>query len=163
MPSARRQAWCPCKWSWGAKTHASCAGVCLGRARAGGTHAVVCRSVYVCVFILGREGVHEGGSISHRLQVCERGVHQGFCMTSHYDKLCVCVVCCGSDADLSLAASNIIKGGFSYSGQRCTAVKVVLVVDQVADELVKMVSEVSRLSHRETTPLKHPQHSCTTI
>lgn len=48
-----------------------------------------------------------------------------------------CIVC--SDADLSLAASSIIKGGFSYSGQRCTAVKVVLVVEDVADQLVKMV------------------------
>lgn len=35
----------------------------------------------------------------------------------------VCIVC--SDADLDLAAKNIVKGGFSYSGQRCTAVKVV--------------------------------------
>jgi glyceraldehyde-3-phosphate dehydrogenase (NADP+) len=33
-----------------------------------------------------------------------------------------CIVC--SDADLDLAASHIVKGGFSYSGQRCTAVKV---------------------------------------
>jgi glyceraldehyde-3-phosphate dehydrogenase (NADP+) len=33
-----------------------------------------------------------------------------------------CIVC--SDADLGLAASHIVKGGFSYSGQRCTAVKV---------------------------------------
>ncbi|KAI9126035.1 hypothetical protein K1719_003453 [Acacia pycnantha] len=33
------------------------------------------------------------------------------------------------DADLDLVASNIIKGGFSYSGRRCTAVKVVLVMD----------------------------------
>lgn len=32
-----------------------------------------------------------------------------------------CIVC--EDADLDLAASNIVKGGFSYSGQRCTAVK----------------------------------------
>lgn len=48
-----------------------------------------------------------------------------------------CIVC--SDADLSLAASNILKGGFSYSGQRCTAVKVVLVLEDVADELVKKV------------------------
>lgn len=31
-----------------------------------------------------------------------------------------------ADADLKLAAANIVKGGFSYSGQRCTAVKVVL-------------------------------------
>ena len=30
---------------------------------------------------------------------------------------------CATDADLDLAAKNIVKGGFSYSGQRCTAVK----------------------------------------
>ena len=34
-----------------------------------------------------------------------------------------CIVC--EDADLDLAAANIVKGGFSYSGQRCTAVKLV--------------------------------------
>jgi acyl-CoA reductase-like NAD-dependent aldehyde dehydrogenase len=44
-----------------------------------------------------------------------------------------------SDADIALAASHIIKGGFSYSGQRCTAVKVVLVMQDVADELVAKV------------------------
>mmetsp|Transcript_3632 Transcript_3632/g.8235 ORF Transcript_3632/g.8235 Transcript_3632/m.8235 type:complete len:496 (-) Transcript_3632:198-1685(-) len=48
-----------------------------------------------------------------------------------------CVVC--PDADLDLAAKHIIKGGFSYSGQRCTAVKVVLVQDEVADALVEKV------------------------
>jgi glyceraldehyde-3-phosphate dehydrogenase (NADP+) len=36
----------------------------------------------------------------------------------------VCIVC--EDADLTLAAKHIAKGGFSYSGQRCTAVKLVL-------------------------------------
>lgn len=46
-----------------------------------------------------------------------------------------------ADADLKLAAANIIKGGFSYSGQRCTAVKLVLAIDSIADELVKMVNE----------------------
>ncbi|PWA68823.1 aldehyde dehydrogenase 11A3 [Artemisia annua] len=45
------------------------------------------------------------------------------------------------DADLDLAASSIVKGGFSYSGQRCTAVKVVLVMESVADTLVKKVNE----------------------
>ncbi|KAK9809129.1 hypothetical protein WJX72_009759 [[Myrmecia] bisecta] len=50
-----------------------------------------------------------------------------------------CIVC--SDADLDLAAKNIVKGGFSYSGQRCTAVKVVLVMEDVADKLVDMVVE----------------------
>lgn len=44
-----------------------------------------------------------------------------------------------SDADLDLAAKNIVKGGFSYSGQRCTAVKVVLVMQDVADALVAKV------------------------
>ena len=41
----------------------------------------------------------------------------------------VCIVC--ADADLQLATKHIIKGGFSYSGQRCTAVKIVLVDKQV--------------------------------
>ena len=43
------------------------------------------------------------------------------------------------DADLELAASNIVSGAFSYSGQRCTAVKRVLVVDSVADKLVELL------------------------
>ncbi|KAL6274987.1 hypothetical protein ACE6H2_025679 [Prunus campanulata] len=63
------------------------------------------------------------------------------------------------DADLDLVAANIIKGGFSYStqlmrflsdslgthicnsGQRCTAVKVVLVMESVADALVEKVNK----------------------
>uniref|UniRef100_A0A061R8T4 NADP-dependent glyceraldehyde-3-phosphate dehydrogenase n=3 Tax=Tetraselmis sp. GSL018 TaxID=582737 RepID=A0A061R8T4_9CHLO len=48
-----------------------------------------------------------------------------------------CIVC--EDADLDLAASNIIKGGFSYSGQRCTAVKVVLAMEGIADALKEKV------------------------
>ncbi|MBS6007399.1 MAG: NADP-dependent glyceraldehyde-3-phosphate dehydrogenase [Clostridium baratii] len=43
------------------------------------------------------------------------------------------------DADLELAAKNIVAGAFSYSGQRCTAVKRVLVLESVADELVSKV------------------------
>lgn len=45
------------------------------------------------------------------------------------------------DADLDLAANNIVSGAYSYSGQRCTAVKRILVVDEVADELVEKVKE----------------------
>ena len=45
------------------------------------------------------------------------------------------------DADLELTASNIVAGGYSYSGQRCTAVKRILVVDKVADKLVEKVKE----------------------
>ena len=41
----------------------------------------------------------------------------------------VCIVC--EDANLDLAAQHIVKGGFSYSGQRCTAVKLVLVLNKV--------------------------------
>ena len=54
------------------------------------------------------------------------------------------IVC--ADADLELAVKSIVKGAFSYSGQRCTAVKVVLVIDSVADALVAAVaSGVSKL------------------
>lgn len=45
------------------------------------------------------------------------------------------------DADLELAAANIVAGAFSYSGQRCTAVKRVLAVDSIADELVKILKD----------------------
>jgi hypothetical protein len=37
--------------------------------------------------------------------------------------------------------TSCMQGGFSYSGQRCTAVKVVLVMEEVADELVKKVNK----------------------
>lgn len=43
------------------------------------------------------------------------------------------------DADLESAASNIVAGAFSYSGQRCTAVKRVLAVDSIADRLVEIL------------------------
>ncbi|KAH7286832.1 hypothetical protein KP509_32G024100 [Ceratopteris richardii] len=57
----------------------------------------------------------------------------------------VCIVL--EDADLDLAAANIVKGGFSYSGQRCTAVKLVLVMETVADVLVeKVVTLMSKLT-----------------
>lgn len=45
------------------------------------------------------------------------------------------------DADLELAASQIISGAFSYSGQRCTAIKRVLVLEEVADELVAKLTK----------------------
>lgn len=46
-----------------------------------------------------------------------------------------------ADADLEFAAQNIVDGAFSYSGQRCTAVKRILVIEEVADKLTKMVEE----------------------
>jgi glyceraldehyde-3-phosphate dehydrogenase (NADP+) len=46
------------------------------------------------------------------------------------------------DADLSFAAKNIVSGAFSYSGQRCTAVKRILVLNEVADELIAKLKEL---------------------
>lgn len=45
------------------------------------------------------------------------------------------------DADLEDTAKNIVSGAFSYSGQRCTAVKRVLVLESVADKLTELVAE----------------------
>lgn len=45
------------------------------------------------------------------------------------------------DANLEEAADNIVSGAYGYSGQRCTAVKRVLVLDKVADRLTELVSE----------------------
>ena len=51
------------------------------------------------------------------------------------------------DADLDLAAKSIVKGGFSYSGQRCTAVKLVAAYEEIADELLQKVNDqIAKLS-----------------
>lgn len=52
-----------------------------------------------------------------------------------------------NDADLNNAADEIVSGAFSYSGQRCTAIKRVLVKEDVADELViKLVDRIKKLT-----------------
>ena len=51
-----------------------------------------------------------------------------------------------ADADLDEAAALTVSGAFSNSGQRCTAVKRVLAVDEIADELVgRIVERTQRL------------------
>ncbi len=51
------------------------------------------------------------------------------------------------DADLAFAAKNIVAGAFSYSGQRCTAVKRILVLEDVADELINYLKiEIEKLT-----------------
>lgn len=45
------------------------------------------------------------------------------------------------DADLEITVNAIVSGAFSYSGQRCTAVKRVLPMPDIADELIKKVTE----------------------
>ncbi len=47
------------------------------------------------------------------------------------DPMLVC-----KSADLKKAAADIIAGGLSYSGQRCTAIKLVVVAESVADQLI---------------------------
>ena len=55
------------------------------------------------------------------------------------------IIC--EDANLELAAKQIVSGAYSYSGQRCTAIKRVLVHRSVADELVSLIqSEGEKLS-----------------
>ena len=51
------------------------------------------------------------------------------------------------DADLEHAAKQIVAGAFSYSGQRCTAIKRVIVLESVADKLVTLLqAEVAKLT-----------------
>ncbi|MEW4353355.1 NADP-dependent glyceraldehyde-3-phosphate dehydrogenase [Streptococcus pneumoniae] len=51
------------------------------------------------------------------------------------------------DADLEHAAKQIVSGAYSYSGQRCTAIKRVLVMESVADELARLIqAEVEKLT-----------------
>ena len=45
------------------------------------------------------------------------------------------------DADLERAAKQIVAGAFSYSGQRCTAIKRVIVLESVADQLATLLQE----------------------
>ena len=50
------------------------------------------------------------------------------------------------DANIAFAAKNIIAGAFSYSGQRCTAVKRILVLNKVADTLIEHLKvEIEKL------------------
>lgn len=48
------------------------------------------------------------------------------------------------DADLELAATEIVKGSLSYNGQRCTAIKRVLVVPQVHQKLSELIAEKAK-------------------
>ena len=51
------------------------------------------------------------------------------------------------DADLEHAAKQIVAGAFSYSGQRCTAIKRIIVLESVADKLATLLqAEVAKLT-----------------
>lgn len=50
-----------------------------------------------------------------------------------------------SDCDLDLAVREVAKGAFSFSGQRCTAIKRVLVEESIADKFLdKLTREVEK-------------------
>ena len=50
------------------------------------------------------------------------------------------------DADLDFAAKNIVSGAYSYAGQRCTAVKRILVDDNTAEMLIpKLLTQIAEL------------------
>ncbi|MDY3828522.1 MAG: aldehyde dehydrogenase family protein [Clostridium sp.] len=58
------------------------------------------------------------------------------------------------DADLDKTAKCIVNGAFSYSGQRCTAIKRVIVINKIADELVRLlVSYISNIDDSTICPL----------
>lgn len=62
-----------------------------------------------------------------------------------------------ADADLDLAAKNIVGGAFKYAGQRCTAVKRVYVVRGAADRLARKIdAEVGRRFGSAGDPREHP-------
>jgi len=46
-----------------------------------------------------------------------------------------------NDADLEKTAEQIVKGAFSYSGQRCTAIKRVLVQSEIKEQLTALIVE----------------------
>ena len=51
------------------------------------------------------------------------------------------------NANLDLTVKNIVSGAFSYSGQRCTAIKRVFVEEKIADKLVlKLQEEIEKIS-----------------
>ncbi len=65
-----------------------------------------------------------------------------------------------SDADLEKTANQIVSGAFSYNGQRCTAIKRVIVEDSIHDNLVKSIyDKVTKLSigkpleNKDITPI----------
>jgi glyceraldehyde-3-phosphate dehydrogenase (NADP+) len=58
------------------------------------------------------------------------------------------------DANLELAVEHIAKGAFSYSGQRCTAVKYVLALESTIEKLVPRVVEYTKNNFKLGNPLE---------
>jgi len=63
------------------------------------------------------------------------------------------------DADMSLTAKEIVKGAFSYAGQRCTAIKYVLAEGSIMDQLITKVEE----NMKELINMGDPRNSSTKL
>jgi len=59
------------------------------------------------------------------------------------------------DADLDSAAAEVAKGAFSFSGQRCTAIKRLIVHKDIKDEF--MTKLLDKVSDMKTNPLVTPK------
>ncbi len=56
------------------------------------------------------------------------------------------------DADMTMTAREIIKGAFSYAGQRCTAIKYVIGMQATLDQLLPVVLEEAKMSVKMGDP-----------
>ena len=54
-------------------------------------------------------------------------------------------------ADLEMSATEIVSGGFAYSGQRCTAQKIVVAYEKIAQELKNLL--VTKAQALKLTPM----------
>jgi len=63
------------------------------------------------------------------------------------------------DADMTLTAKEIIKGGYSYAGQRCTAIKYVMGTQGVLDTLLPVVLE----QMKESVHMGDPRDAATKL
>lgn len=63
------------------------------------------------------------------------------------------------DADMTLTAKEIIKGGFSYAGQRCTAIKYVVSTQTILSALLPIVLE----HMKEMVHMGDPRESTTKL
>jgi len=58
------------------------------------------------------------------------------------------------DADMTLTAKEIIRGAFSFAGQRCTAIKYVMGFQSVLDKLLPVVTELMKTMIHMDDPRK---------
>ncbi len=58
------------------------------------------------------------------------------------------------DADLQFTAAEIVKGAFSFAGQRCTAIKYVLGMPPTVDELLPIVVEKTKEMMKMGDPME---------